>query len=269
VSKRSAFYPRPSADAAGSQVVSHAGSLLLTETVATVGLDRQLSAALSRWRAPNSVHDPAKVLIDLALTLAVGGDCLADIAVLRSEPAVFGPVASDPTVSRLIDRLAHDAPAALRAIDTGRSAARARAWDLAGENAPDHDIDAGRPLIIVLLVRQGLITRQTDVARRVRTAPATSTVRAQFRSTTRPAQPRRTRASESPRSSPYWRPVAPRGRRPGDRAGQADNLAHTPAHDAHRDDPLRHCGRGQLGPGPPPTDPTRVLDRPHRRATDH
>jgi hypothetical protein len=55
------------------------------------------------------VHEPAKVLTDLAVALAAGGDCLADIAVLRAEPDVYGRVASDPTVSRTIDRLARDA----------------------------------------------------------------------------------------------------------------------------------------------------------------
>ena len=35
-------------------------------------------------------------------SLAIGGDCLADIATLREQPAVFGPVASDATVSRLL-----------------------------------------------------------------------------------------------------------------------------------------------------------------------
>jgi Transposase DDE domain group 1 len=74
-------------------------------------------------------------VLDLAVTLALGGDCLADIAVLRAEPGLFGPVASDPTVSRAIDRLAEDPVAALRAINTARSAARARAWELAGEHA--------------------------------------------------------------------------------------------------------------------------------------
>jgi hypothetical protein len=96
-----------------------------------VGLDQQLSAVLGRWRHPNAVHDPAKILLDLAVTLALGGDCLADIAVLRAEPDLYGPVASDPTVSRAIDRLAQDATAALRAINTARAAARARAWALA------------------------------------------------------------------------------------------------------------------------------------------
>ena len=105
MSKRSGFYPRSVVDTAGATAVSQAGGVLLTETVRAVGLDRVLSAALSPWRMPNAVHDPAKVLLDLAVTLAVGGDCLADIAVLRAEPGLYGPVASDPTVSRTIDRV--------------------------------------------------------------------------------------------------------------------------------------------------------------------
>jgi hypothetical protein len=44
------------------------------------------------------VHDPAKVVLELAVALGLGGDCLADIALLRAEPGVFGLVASDPTV---------------------------------------------------------------------------------------------------------------------------------------------------------------------------
>jgi Transposase DDE domain group 1 len=135
------FYPRPDIDAAGTQVVSQAGTILLTETIAAAGLDRALSAALARWRPQLAVHDPGKVLLDLALALAVGGDCLADVAVLRAEPGVFGLVASDPTVSRTIDRLADDATAALAAIDGARATARARAWKLAGEHAPDHGIE--------------------------------------------------------------------------------------------------------------------------------
>jgi hypothetical protein len=159
VSKRSGFYPCPGVDTAGSNVVSRAGGLLLVETIRTVGLDRELSAALAGWRHPNAVHDPAKILLDLAMTLALGGDCLADIAVLRAEPGVYGPVASDPTVSRAVDRLAHDA-AALRGINTARAAARARAWELAGEHAPGHDIDAGQPLIID--VDATLVTSHSD-----------------------------------------------------------------------------------------------------------
>jgi hypothetical protein len=129
-------------------VVSQAGGVLLTETVRVVGLDRELSAALAPWRRPLAVHDPAKIVLDLAVTLALGGDCLADIALLRAEPGVYGLVASDPTVSRTIERLAQDAPRALAVIHAARAGARARAWALAGVNAPDHAVDAATPLII-------------------------------------------------------------------------------------------------------------------------
>src|SRR3954468_24567446 len=78
----------------------------------------------------------------------MGGDCVADIAQLRACPEVFGLVASDPTVSRCIDALAADAPAALAAINTARATARARAWSLAGEHAPDHAADASSPVVI-------------------------------------------------------------------------------------------------------------------------
>ena len=73
------------------------------------------------------------------MALALGGDCLADIAVLRAQPGLFGPVASDPVVSRLISALAADGPRALRAIRRARAAARERAWALAGDRAPGAD----------------------------------------------------------------------------------------------------------------------------------
>jgi len=107
-----------------------------------------LSEALGPWRRPLAVHDPAKVLLDLAVSLALGGDCLADIAVPRAAPGVYGPVASDATVSRTIDALAKDAPAALAAINSARAAARARVWQLAGEHAPDHATGADHPLVV-------------------------------------------------------------------------------------------------------------------------
>jgi hypothetical protein len=129
-------------------LVSQAGAAVLMETVRAVGLDRALREALGPWRRPTAVHDPAKVVLDLAVTLAVGGDCLADVAVLREQPGLFGPVASDPTVSRTVDALAADAEKALAAIDTARARARAAAWRAAGPDAPDRGVDAARPLLI-------------------------------------------------------------------------------------------------------------------------
>jgi hypothetical protein len=128
--------------------VANAGAVVLLRTAEAVGLAAALSDAVGPWRRPLARHDPGKILLDLAVSLAVGGDCLADLAQLRSAPEVFGLVASDPTVSRLIDTLAADAPAALAAITSARAVARARAWALAGEHAPDHHTDASRPLVI-------------------------------------------------------------------------------------------------------------------------
>ena len=131
--------PKITVAAGGSGVVSQAGGLLLTRVLRVTGLDGGLSAGLGRWRAPRAVHDPGKIIADLAVTLALGGDCLADIAVLRAEPDLFGPVASDPVVSRLVSQLAADAPRALKAIRAARAAARERAWALAGDAAPGAD----------------------------------------------------------------------------------------------------------------------------------
>lgn len=143
-------YPSLSVEATGSGVVSQAGVVALLRSADKSGLVTELSTALSRWRKLLAYHDPGKIMLDLAIALALGGDCLADLALLREQRAVFGAVASDPTVSRLIATLAADAPAALKAIDSARAAARKRVWTHAGIDAPDHGIDAEHPLIIDL-----------------------------------------------------------------------------------------------------------------------
>jgi len=134
--KITARRPKITVSADGTGIVSQAGALLLTQTLRATGLDQGLSAGLRRWRPVRAVHDPGKVVADLAVAVALGGDCLADIAVLRAQPELFGPVASDPVVSRLISALAADRPRALKAIRAARAAARARAWELAGDAAP-------------------------------------------------------------------------------------------------------------------------------------
>jgi hypothetical protein len=123
----------------GRGLVSQAGAVLLWETMRVTGLGRGLSQALERWRAPRAVHDPGKIVADLAAAVALGGDCLAGIAVLREQPELAGPVASDPVVSRLVSVLAGDLPRALKAIRSARAAARERAWALAGDAAPGTD----------------------------------------------------------------------------------------------------------------------------------
>jgi hypothetical protein len=83
-----------------------------------------MTTGLRRWRPARAIHDPAKIVTDLAITVALGGDCAADIAVLRAQPCVFDPVASDPTVSRANDPRATAGPDALAAIRQARAVAR-------------------------------------------------------------------------------------------------------------------------------------------------
>ena len=114
----------------GRGLVSQTGTVLLAETARVTGLGRGLTDGLARWRAPRAVHDPGKIVTDLVVTLALGGDCLADVAVLRAQPQLCGPVASDPVISQLISALATDAPRALRAIRKARAAAHPRGQNL-------------------------------------------------------------------------------------------------------------------------------------------
>ena len=116
-------------EAGGESLISSAGAALLLKSAQVSGLATELSRAMSSWRLARSVHDPGKTVLDLAVTIALGGDCLADAAVLRAQPELFGSVASDPTISRLLDTMGADAEAVIAAIRTARAAARATVWE--------------------------------------------------------------------------------------------------------------------------------------------
>ena len=120
----------PRVTVGGESLLSSAGGGLLLQTAELVGLPRALSQRLAPWRPVRARHDPGKVLLDLAVAVALGGDCLADLAAVRCQPDLFGDVASDPTVSRLIATLAADADASLVAIRSARAQARAQVWHL-------------------------------------------------------------------------------------------------------------------------------------------
>jgi hypothetical protein len=125
--KRSAG-PSVVLDPARESLVSSAGGLLMRQALRLSGAQRALSGVLAPWRGERTRHDPGKVLVDVATAVALGGDCLADLAVVRAQPEIFGPVASDPTVSRLVSTLAADIDTALPAIRSARAQARAAVW---------------------------------------------------------------------------------------------------------------------------------------------
>ena len=111
----------------GTGQVGHAGSALLAGVADRVGLTGALSVAMASTRERRSAHDPGVVLRDLAVMLADGGDCLADLGALRDQPDLFGNVPSDSTAFRVIDSVSEQCLARLRAAV---AVARARAWKL-------------------------------------------------------------------------------------------------------------------------------------------
>lgn len=88
----------------GVGVVAHAGSVATRLLADRTGLTGELSKAMVR-RNFNPVHDRGRVLADVAVMLADGGEAIADIDVLRHQGAVLGPVASPPTVWRTLDEV--------------------------------------------------------------------------------------------------------------------------------------------------------------------
>lgn len=144
------FYPRPRVDIAEVPAAAHAGAVLLTGTIHATGLAPSLREALDPWTKPLAEHHASKVLLDLAMTLAIGGEHASDTDLLRCEPGLFGDVASAPTISRNLTTLAEDAPAVVEAISQARRIARERAWALAGDHSPVRRLSAKNPLVIDL-----------------------------------------------------------------------------------------------------------------------
>ena len=131
---------RVSAD--GKGVVSHAGVGLLREMAERTGLVDAVTGALINTYGHRPVHAPGRVFTDLAVAIADGADAISGIAVLADREELFGPVASLPTVWRVLDRVDE---VRLQAVRVARAKARDRAWaagaapDLAGELIADVD----------------------------------------------------------------------------------------------------------------------------------
>ena len=122
--------------------MSHAGSALVAQVADKVGLTRALSLRLAGLKQRRRGHDPGRVIRDLAVMLADGGECVSDLGAVRDQQALFGPVASDSTAFRMVDRIA-STPGLLDALRAAHARARERFWALHG--APERltiDVDA-------------------------------------------------------------------------------------------------------------------------------
>jgi len=123
-------------------LVSRAGSALLAQVADKTGLTRALSIGLGGLRQRRGGHDPGRVIRDLAVMLADGGDWLADLRAVGDQDAFFGPVASTSTAFRVIDQIA-STPGLRDALHDAHARARERVWQLAGAPAElTIDLDA-------------------------------------------------------------------------------------------------------------------------------
>src|SRR5947209_6887540 len=126
----------------GAGLVSRAGSALVAGVADKLGLTRALSLRLAGLKARRRGHDPGRVIPGLAVMLADGGECVADLGAVRDQEPLFGAVASDSTAFRVIDKIA-SAPGGLALLRAAHARARERFWALHG--APERltiDLDA-------------------------------------------------------------------------------------------------------------------------------
>jgi hypothetical protein len=130
--KRTSWSAGLSVTGDGVGVVAHAGSVALRLVADRTGLTAELSRAMAR-RSFTPVHDRGRVLADVAVMLADGGEAIADIDVLRHQAGVLGPVASPPTVWRALDEVT---TARLKRIQAARARVRRHVWARLPEGVP-------------------------------------------------------------------------------------------------------------------------------------
>ncbi len=126
----------------GAGLVSHAGSFLLAQAADGLGLTGALSRGLAGLKQRQRGHDSGRVIRDLVVMLADGGECVSDLGGVREQEALFGEVASDSTAYRLIEKIARE-PGMLEALRRAHARAREHFWGQHG--APEYltiDVDA-------------------------------------------------------------------------------------------------------------------------------
>jgi hypothetical protein len=127
----------------GTGVAAHVGLHALGAFADRLGLGDALSSCLP-WEGPGiPVHDRGKVLVQIALVLAGGGESCLDIEFLRTGDDLFGAVPSDTTVARTIHEITPEKRAVLvAALAKVRTEVWRRSQATKGKDPVVLDIDA-------------------------------------------------------------------------------------------------------------------------------
>jgi hypothetical protein len=114
-----------SVESGGDGVATHVGLHALGALADRVGLGASLSSRIAPRGERLPLHDRGKVLVQMALVLAGGGESCADIEHLRIQEELFGSVPSDTTVFRTF----HEFDTGQRAhLAEALAEVRARVW---------------------------------------------------------------------------------------------------------------------------------------------
>jgi hypothetical protein len=132
----------------GEGLVSHAGAALLVELADRAALTGALSVAMAATRERRSAHDPGRVLRDVAVMLADGGDCVTDMAAYEGQERLFGERASETTTHRVLKSVDERL---LERIRAARATARSRMWEA-----------GARPETITLNIDATLVTAHSE-----------------------------------------------------------------------------------------------------------
>ncbi|WP_159609851.1 IS1380 family transposase [Glutamicibacter sp. JC586] len=129
-------------------LVSHAGLSVLSNFLNALDFRRVCEDRFSQFVPASATHRPGRILGALALSLAAGGEQATDISQLRACSELFGPVASDATVSRFMHRVKEQPEAFGYGFATMTRSLRSKVWTAAGPRNPAQHATANNPLII-------------------------------------------------------------------------------------------------------------------------
>jgi len=151
-----------SVDVGGRDVINHAGAAALRLIADRTGLTAGLSKALTR-RDFMPVHDRGRVMADTAVLIADGGRVLSDLATLRDQGELYGPIASDPTLWRALDEIGEPQR---RKIARARAKTREHVWSLItrrhGRIPPSRVADRDLGKTIVIRMDASLVISHSD-----------------------------------------------------------------------------------------------------------
>ena len=116
---------RVSVEPGGTGVAAHVGLHALGTLADQLGLGASLSARVTPQGERMPLHDRGKVLVQMALVLAGGGESCSDIEHLRAQSDLFGSVPSDTTVFRTFQELHRSARSELA---PALAEVRAKVW---------------------------------------------------------------------------------------------------------------------------------------------